>query len=136
MCRIGKLILISAHLSSKEKQCKREAELLLSDIESLLSDNKDKSFILGVNSNYFIEQEEFSICPNIKEAWTSNKCRSFLQAQFDKAQLVDKSVKDHIISNCEIKNAKVESIDEERELHNGLYIPNKYHPFPSYIVYG
>lgn len=45
----------------------------------------NKVFILGINSNYFIEEEVFSIYPDEPTVFTSKKCRSFFQPQSSKS---------------------------------------------------
>ena len=76
--------------------------------EHYAAQNKKITIIAGVDANHYISQENqpvpnIEIFPSNKNDFTTNKKRSYLQAQLKKADVAVNEVKDHIITNLNIR---------------------------------
>ena len=71
--------------------------------------------IIGIDANHYlkINKEEFNlkIFPTEKTDFTTNKKRSYIQAQLHKADEAVNEVKDHIITTLEFRESYVSLVD-------------------------
>lgn len=70
--------------------------------------------IVGIDSNHFLadtQNSHLEHAPFLEGKSTTVKKRSFLQAQFKKAEIAVSEVKDHIISSQEIYKHYIEKVN-------------------------
>ena len=145
-----KVLLVSSHLNSKSREaakCPKNYEDQLVSLTNFLSGHQ--FYVCGADINHHPELD--NITP-AKFVATTNKCRTAIQAQQKKIDVVDTGCKDHFITNYAVCQFGVGMIspgynvthfldhrrfpgDEMTPLsHNLTKLPNADHPFDHYLI--
>ncbi len=126
------LILVSGHLNSSSKVSDIELGRLKSVIDTLVLENNQ--VIVGIDANNEETPSKMSglnitniTASNGKVLPTSFKMRTWIQTQFNKADVLAKKTIDHIISNNPLSNSEIVK-------SNTLATPNANWPFDHYLV--
>ena len=89
-----------------------------------------------MDANHFIERhnirKDFMMVPYLKEQITTNKKRTYIQAQLHKADIEVKEVKDHILTNIPIKLFSRDLVNQQKV--SSELLPSDCHPFDHFIV--
>lgn len=129
------MLLISGHFTSKAPQNERLATEMLKKLDSLRKQDPKLKFVIGINSNHFMEESTLYLYPeeSLLQA-TSRKKRTYMQVQFNKAGIEVHEVKDHLISTERLYDCRLMKIDQSPITENS-FMPCLSHPFGNLIVF-
>ena len=75
-------------------------------INEIMNEHPLLKIIIGIDANHFMKNHDtrgLEVIPATETEHTSTKKRTFVQAQFSKADIMTSAVKDHIITNLNIR---------------------------------
>jgi hypothetical protein len=133
-CRLGRLILISVHLSSKKEKNEKQVAAFLRDVHELRASHPEYHLLIGIDANSFIDSKQeqaLRLFPTKEEVATTYKERTWIQAQVGKANVVARSCKDHLISDLSLLKCEVTLINGA---NLNVLIPTEAHPYDHYLV--